>query len=544
MIVLQGKGISGGIAWGPVCFLRRLPDCTAKIPAADVEAEKARLAAAKARVVRWYEALAEECRRKMDCEAAALMETHAMMVEDEDYAAYILDVMVGERCSAEYAVSAAGERFAALLSASGDASIRARAADIRDVSRRIIGELTGGGEAGIGADAPAILAADDLLPSELIRFGKDRILGVLCREGTGSGHMAVLARTMGIPAVCGLGDSLSAEYDESFACVDGGTGQVLIGPDQAALNVFQRKARESRDRKERLLAMRDEEDVTLDGQRITLCCNINSPDDTAAVLANGGRGIGLYRSEFLFLAAYGCPTEEEQFKAYKAVVSAMNGRRTVIRTLDIGGDKRADWLDPQTERMSVRDHLRRPETLQTQLRALYRASAYGNAAIMFPLITSVHEVRACKRLCQNVMADLDREGVPFNRATELGIMIETPAAVLIADELAKEADFFSVGTNDLTRYILAHDRRTGEDLESHRSAVLRVIKLAADAAHKAGIRVCVCGDMAADPELLGTFLAMGIDELSVPPAAVLPLRARIRSTAAKNCTFDKLKYWA
>lgn len=542
MIVLQGEGISGGIARGPVCFLRRLPDCTAKIPAADVETEKARLAAAKARVVRWYEALAEECRRKMDCEAAALMETYAMMVEDEDYAAYILDVMVGERCNAEYAVRAAGERFAALLSASGDATIRARVADIRDVSRRIIGELTGGREAGIGADVPMILAADDLLPSELIRFGKDRILGVLCREGSGSGHMAVLARTMGIPTVCGLGDSLSAEYDGSFVCVDGGTGQVVIGPDQDTLSEFQRKARESRDRKERLLALRDEEDVTPDGQRITLCCNINSPDDTADVLANGGRGIGLYRSEFLLLAAHGCPLEEEQFMAYKAVIGAMNGRRTVIRTLDIGGDKRADWLNPQTGRMSVQDHLRRPEVLQTQLRALYRASAYGNAAIMFPLITSVQEVRAYKRFCQNVMADLDRERVPFNRATEIGIMIETPAAVRLSDALAKEADFFSVGTNDLTRYILAHDRRTGKALESHRSDVLRAVKLAADAAHKAGIRVSICGDMAADSELLGTFLAMGIDELSVPPASVLPLRARVRSTVVKNCTLEKLEY--
>ncbi len=542
MIVLQGKGISDGIARGPVCFLRRLPDCTAKILPDDVEAEKARLTAAKTRAVRWYEALAEECRRNMDCEAAALMETHAMMVEDEDYAAYILDVLADERCNAEYAVRAAGERFAAVLSASGDACIRARAADIRDVSRRIIRGLTGGGEAGIGADAPVILAADDLLPSELIRFGKDKILGVLCREGTGSGHMAVLARTMGIPAVCGLGDSLSVEYDESFACIDGGTGQVVIGPDQAALYVFQRKTQESRDRKERLLVLRDEEDVTPDGQRITLRCNINSPDDTAAVLANGGRGIGLYRSEFLFLAAHDRPSEEEQFVAYKAAVGAMNGRRTVIRTLDIGGDKRVDRFDPQTERMSVRDHLRRPETLQTQLRALYRASAYGNAAIMFPLITSVQEVMACKRLCQNVMADLDREGVPFNRATEIGIMIETPAAVLIADELAKEADFFSVGTNDLTRYILAHDRRTGKALESHRSDVLRAVKLAADAAHKAGIRVSICGDMAADSELLGTFLAMGIDELSVPPASVLPLRARVRSTVVKNCTLEKLEY--
>lgn len=550
MIVLQGKGISNGVAQGPLCFLQRRIASATKISVSDIEAEKLRLADAQAESIAQLEALAKECRKKVGDEAASLFETHAMFIEDEDYVEYILDTLTRERCNAEYAVKVAGERFATLFSALDDACIRAKAADIQDVTCRILSNLMGAEEVGIDSDIPVILAADDLTPTEMIRLDKNKILGIVCQGGSAVSHTAVLTRIMEIPAVYDLGDPLNADHNGSVACIDGETGQVVLEPDDNTLITFQTKYQKQQEMKELLLSMGGKEDVTLDGQELMLCCNINSPDDVAAVLANDGQGIGLFRSEYLFLMASDYPSEEDQFQAYKTVAAAMKGNRVVIRTLDIGADKQASYFhlskeeNPAMGVRSIRVCLSRPEMFRTQLRALYRASAFGKVAIMFPMITSVWEVRECKQICHSVLTELDQEGIPYNKETEIGIMIDTPASVLIADALAKEVDFFSVGTNDLTQYILACDRQANtldKFFDPHHPAVLRAIKMAADAAHAAGIRICICGDLAADVKLLNTFLAVGVDELSLPPSAVLPLRAELHKAAAKNCTLEKLE---
>ena len=431
-----------------------------------------------------------------------------------------------------------------------DAYMQARAADIRDVSRRIINNLMGVVEGGIDSDEPVILAADDLAPSETIQLDKSKILGFITREGSANSHTAILARTMGIPAICSLGDGLKSEYCGRLTYVDGETGQVILDPDELTLAALREKHQKQQEMKELLETMKGQEDVTLDGRKINVYCNIGSPEDVAAVLANDGQGIGLFRSEFLYLAAEDYPTEEEQFQAYKTVAAAMNGKRVIIRTLDIGADKQVDYFDMKKEEnpalgvRAIRICLNRPEVFKPQLRALYRASAYGKVAIMFPMITSLWEVRECKRACQKVMAELEKEGIPFDKDTEIGIMIETPASVFIAEELAKEVDFFSVGTNDLTQYTLACDRQAndlGKFFDPHHPAVLRALKMVTEAAHKAGIWVGICGELGADLDLLPTFLAIGIDELSVSPASVLPLRAEIRKSIAKTCTLEKLE---
>lgn len=437
-----------------------------------------------------------------------------------------------------------------MLAAMDDAYMQARASDIKDVTRRILNNLMGIAEGGIDSDIPVILAADDLAPSETLQLDKSKILGFITQGGSGNSHTAILARTMGIPAVCGLGDSLKSEYSSREVYIDGETGQVIIEPDDITLVSFQSKQEKQQKMKELMETMKGQQDITLDGRELMVYCNIGSPEDVAAVQSNDGQGIGLFRSEFLYLASNDYPTEEEQFQAYKNVAAAMEGKRVIIRTLDIGADKKVDYFDLQKEEnpalgvRAIRICLNRPEVFRTQLRALYRASAYGKIAIMFPMITSVWEVKECKRACQKVMAELDKEGIPYRQDTEIGIMIETPASVFIAEELAKEVDFFSVGTNDLTQYTLACDRQAndlGKFFDPHHPAVLRALKAAADAAHKAGIWIGICGELGADLTMLETFLAIGIDELSVSPSSVLPLRAEIRKSIAKTCTLEKLE---
>jgi phosphotransferase system enzyme I (PtsI) len=354
---------------------------------------------------------------------------------------------------------------------------------------------------------------------------------------------------MGIPAVCGTGDALKEDYNGREVYIDGETGELFMDPDAITLKALQEKHQKQAEMKKLLETMKGQEDITLDGKKMMLYCNIGSPEDVAAVHNNDGQGIGLFRSEFLYLAASDYPTEDEQFEAYKTVAAAMNGKRVVIRTLDIGADKQVDYFEMKKEEnpamgvRAIRICLNRPEVFRTQLRALYRASAYGKVAIMFPMITSVWEVKECKRACAKVMAELEAEGIPFNKNTEIGIMIETPASVFVADALAKEVDFFSVGTNDLTQYTLACDRQAndlGKFFDPHHPAVLRALKMATDAAHAAGIWIGICGELGADISLLPTFLAIGIDELSVSPTSVLPLRAEIRKSIAKTCTLDML----
>ena len=550
MILLQGKGVSKGVTSGPIYFFRRSDATVVKREVSDLEAEKARLAEAQEKSIEQLGRLADKCREEAGDEAAVLFETHAMFVEDEDFVECMMDTLESEGCNMEYAVQQAGEQFAAMFAAMDDAYMRARAADIKDVTARILNNLMGVIEGGIDSEVPVVLAADDLAPSETLQLDKSKILGFMTQGGSGNSHTAILARTMGIPAICGLGDSLKQEMEGRTAYIDGETGKVALEPDEITLAAYNAKLKKQQEMKVLMDTMKGQKDVTLDGREILVYCNIGSPEDIPAVLNNDGQGVGLFRSEFLYLKASDFPDEDTQFQAYKAAAEGLNGKRVVIRTLDIGADKQVAYFDMKKEEnpalgvRAIRICLNRPEIFRTQLRALYRASAYGKIAIMFPMITSVWEVKECKRACAKVMAELAKEGIPFNPDTEIGIMIETPASIFVADALAKEVDFFSVGTNDLTQYTLACDRQAndlGKFFDPHHPAVLRALKIAADAAHAAGIWIGICGELGADLSLLETFLAIGIDELSVSPSSVLPLRAAIRKSIAKTCTLEKLE---
>lgn len=550
MITIQGKGVSKGIAKGPLYFFQRSDTTVTLKVVSDIEAEKARLAVAQEQSIRQLNALAEQCQEDAGEEMAVLFETHAMFVEDEDFVECITSLIDEESCNAEYAVEQAGIQFAAMFAAMDDAYMQARAADIKDVAKRILNNLLGVVDGGIHSDVPVILAADDLAPSETLQLDKSKILGFVTMGGSGNSHTAILARTMGIPAICGAGEALAEGYNGRVGYIDGETGQLIIDPDAMTQAALKEKYEKQQETKKLLETMKGQEDITLDGKKMLLYCNIGSPEDVAAVLANDGQGIGLFRSEFLYLSASDYPTEDEQFEAYRSVAAAMNGKRVVIRTLDIGADKQVDYFDMKEEEnpalgvRAIRICLNRPEVFRTQLRALYRASVYGKIAIMFPMITSVWEVKECKRACMSVMKELEAEGIPYDKDTELGIMIETPSSVFVAEELAKLVDFFSVGTNDLTQYTLACDRQAndlGKFYDPHHPALLRAIKMAADAAHKAGIWIGICGELGADISMLPTFLAMGIDELSVSPSAVLPVRAAIRQSIAQTCTLEMLE---
>ena len=550
MITIQGKGVSKGIAKGPLYFFQRSDTTVTLKVVSDIEAEKARLAVAQEQSIQQLNALAEQCQEDAGEEMAVLFETHAMFVEDEDFVECITSLIDEKSCNAEYAVEQAGIQFAAMFAAMDDAYMQARAADIKDVAKRILDNLLGVVDGGIRSDVPVILAADDLAPSETLQLDKSKILGFVTMGGSGNSHTAILARTMGIPAICGAGEALAEGYNGRVGYIDGETGQLIIDPDAMTQAALKEKYEKQQETKKLLETMKGQEDITLDGKKMLLYCNIGSPEDVAAVLANDGQGIGLFRSEFLYLSASDYPTEDEQFEAYRSVADAMNGKRVVIRTLDIGADKQVDYFDMKEEEnpalgvRAIRICLNRPEVFRTQLRALYRASVYGKIAIMFPMITSVWEVKECKRACVSVMKELEAEGIPYNKDTELGIMIETPSSVFVAEELAKLVDFFSVGTNDLTQYTLACDRQAndlGKFFDPHHPALLRAIKMAADAAHKAGIWIGICGELGADTSMLPTFLAMGIDELSVSPSAVLPVRAAIRQSIAQTCTLEMLE---
>ena len=550
MITIQGKGVSTGVAVGPLYFYQRSSAELRRYEVADREAEWQRFKAAQARAIEQLGALAEKARAEAGDDAAMLFETHQMMCEDLDYEEAIEGFIKEAGINAEAAVTDAGDMQAEAFAAMEDDYFKARAADVKDISGRIVGILSGVVQGGIDSDVPVILCADDLAPSETLQLDKSLILGFALQGGSGTSHTAILARTMGIPAICGLGDALTEEYNGREGWIDAETGEIVLDPDDITLKGLELKAKKQAELKELMQTMIGQEDVTLDGKKIKLYCNIGSPEDVAAVKANDGQGIGLFRSEFLYLATDDYPTEDAQFEAYKAVAEAMEGKRVIIRTLDIGADKQVDYFEMKPEEnpalgvRAIRICLNRPEVFRTQLRALYRASAYGKVAIMFPMITSVWEVKECKRACQAVMKELDEEGIPYNADTELGIMIETPASVFMARDLAKEVDFFSVGTNDLTQYTLACDRQAndlGKFFDPHHPAVLRALKQAADAAHAEGIWIGICGELGADTELLPTFLAIGIDELSVSPASVLPLRAEIRKSIAGSCTLDALE---
>lgn len=533
-----GKGVSKGVAAGPISFYRRPSGEIPRRSVTDTAAELARFHDACETAKKQLGVLHDKALAEAGEDAAMLFEAHQMMLDDLDFVESIEGLIENDRLNAEAAVSDTGAQFAEMFAAMDDSYMQARAADIRDISTRVVGILTGEGESGIVSDVPCIVAADDLAPSETVQLDKSLILGFITAGGSANSHTAILARTMGIPAIIGAGDALQAEMEGKYAIIDGQTGETVIEPDDAERERLLKKQAKEKALKELLDQLKGKPNVTKDGRNVMVYCNIGSPADIDAVLQNDGGGIGLFRSEFLYLQGSDYPTEDEQFEAYKTVAERMGGRRVIIRTLDIGADKQADYFhldkeeNPAMGLRAIRICLTRPEVFRTQLRALYRASAYGKIAIMFPMITSVWEVQEIKRICRNIRAELAEEGVPMADKVELGIMIETPAAVMMSAELAREVDFFSVGTNDLTQYTLAVDRQgVGLDrfFDAHHPAVLRMLRMTAENAHRAGIWIGICGELGADAELTETFLSMGIDELSVSPSAVLPLRSAIRS---------------
>ncbi|WP_418913587.1 phosphoenolpyruvate--protein phosphotransferase [Agathobaculum sp.] len=533
-----GKGVSKGVAAGPISFYRRASGVIPRHEVSDTAAELERFRAARETAKEQLAKLYDKALAEAGEDAAMLFEAHQMMLDDLDFVESIEGMIENDRVNAEAAVSDTGVQFAEMFAAMDDSYMQARAADIRDISARVIDILTGEGESGIVSDVPCIVAADDLAPSETVQLDKALILGFITAGGSANSHTAILARTMGIPAIISAGDALQPEMEGKYAIIDGQTGEAVIEPDDAERERLLKKQAKEKALKELLDQLKGKPNVTKDGRNVMVYCNIGSPADIDAVLQNDGGGIGLFRSEFLYLQGSDYPTEDEQFEAYKTVAERMGGRRVIIRTLDIGADKQADYFhldkeeNPAMGLRAIRICLTRPEVFRTQLRALYRASAYGKIAIMFPMITSVWEVQEIKRICRNIRAELAEEGVPMADKVELGIMIETPAAVMMSAELAREVDFFSVGTNDLTQYTLAVDRQgVGLDrfFDAHHPAVLRMLRMAAENAHKAGIWIGICGELGADAELIETFLSMGIDELSVSPSAVLPLRSAIRS---------------
>ena len=543
MITIQGKGVSAGVGIGPLYFYQRAQATLPRYTVEDTDAEWHRFKGAQTGAIEQLGELAEKARAEAGDDAALLFETHQMMAEDLDYEEAIEQRITEQKMNAEAAIADTADQFAAMFEAMEDAYMQARAADVRDVSRRLLDILSGTVAGGIASDVPVVLAADDLAPSETIQMDKTKILGFITAGGSGSSHTAILARTLGIPAIVGVGAALKADYAGREVIVDGSTGNIVIDPDDMTRDRLMKK-REEALRLQRLLeTLKGQPNITKDGKTVRVYCNIASPEDVHAVQVNDGGGIGLFRSEFLYLNCDDFPGEDQQFEAYKQVLADMEDKEVIIRTLDIGADKKIGYFGlPQEENpalgmRALRICLTRPEIFRTQLRALYRASAFGKLGIMFTMVTSVWEVREAKRICEEVRRELKAEGVPYSEDVKLGIMIETPAAVMLSDRLAKEVDFFSVGTNDLTQYTLACDRQNndlGRFYDPHHPAVVRMLKLVADNAHKNGIWVGICGELAADLTMTETFLAIGIDELSVSPRAVLPLRNAVRMTDTRE----------
>ena len=537
MITLEGKSVFGGIAIGKIQFYKRNEITIKRTRVEDVEAEVERFQNAKAKTLELLKGLYEKALEDVGEANAMIFEAHQLMLEDPDYVESIENIIRTQDVNAEYAIGATADNFAAIFEAMDDAYMQGRAADVRDVSERLLQALSSQNENVMVMDEPVIIAADDLVPSETVQLDKDKVLSFVTMYGSANSHTAILARTMNIPAVIGLGEALKEEYDGKIAIVDGVDGKVYIDPDEETMASMQEKQKKDQEQKELLNQLKGKENVTKSGQKVNVYANIGNLADVGAVLKNDAGGIGLFRSEFLYLESDTYPTEEQQFAVYKKVAETMAGKKVIIRTLDIGADKQVDYFkldkedNPALGYRAIRICLTRPEIFKTQLRALYRASAYGQISIMFPMIISVAEVKKIKEIVEEVKAELRTEGAAFREDVELGIMIETPAAVMVSRELAKEVDFFSIGTNDLTQYTLAIDRQNQklEDFyDSHHPAVLAMIRMAAESAHAEGKWIGICGELGADVTLTETFLKMGIDELSVAPGMVLKVRQKIR----------------
>ena len=537
MITLQGTGVSRGLAFGKLHFFVHDTDPAVKSTVEDVEAEVERFEAARQKAVSQLAQLSIRAEKDLGEENALLFQIHQMMLEDPDYTDSVTKRIRSQHINAEYAVQETEKQFTAMLSKADGSYIRGRTIDVLDISNRVISILCGAHPpAPPQTDAPCIIAADDLTPSETAQLDKKMTLAFVTSGGSPNAHTAIFARTLGIPAVVNLGVSLLPSYEGREVIVDGESGKVYVDPDEATrVKVMERQEAEKAHRT-LLLQYRGKQTQARSGETVKLYANISSTDDMEAVLENDAEGIGLFRSEFLYLRATDFPSEEAQFAAYKEVVQKMQGKPVIIRTLDIGADKRVSYFhlpreeNPAMGMRAIRICLTRPDIFRTQLRAIYRAAAFGNVAIMFPMITSVEELQRCKEFCTQVRQELAEKGIPFGESVPLGIMVETPAAALTSDLLAREADFFSIGTNDLAQYTLACDRQntavTAFCNMRHR-AVFDLIEFTAKNAHKAHIPVGICVELAADFRLAKTFLKMGIDELSVPPSVVLRLRAHI-----------------
>ena len=537
MITLEGKSVFGGVAIGKIQFYKRNEITIKRTRVEDVEAEVERFQNAKAKTLELLKGLYEKALEDVGEANAMIFEAHQLMLEDPDYVESIENIIRTQDVNAEYAIGATADNFAAIFEAMDDAYMQGRAADVRDVSERLLQALSSQNETVMVMDEPVIIAADDLVPSETVQLDKEKVLSFVTMYGSANSHTAILARTMNIPAVIGLGEALKEEYDGKVAIVDGVDGKVYIDPDEETMASMQKKQKKDQEEKELLNQLKGKENVTKSGQKVNVYANIGNLADVGAVLKNDAGGIGLFRSEFLYLESDTYPTEEQQFAVYKKVAETMAGKKVIIRTLDIGADKQVDYFkldkedNPALGYRAIRICLTRPEIFKTQLRALYRASAYGQISIMFPMIISVAEVKKIKEIVEEVKAELRTEGAAFREDVELGIMIETPAAVMVSRELAKEVDFFSVGTNDLTQYTLAIDRQNQklEDFyDSHHPAVLAMIRMAAESAHAEGKWIGICGELGADVTLTESFLKMGIDVLSVAPGMILKVRQKIR----------------
>ena len=537
MITIKGKSVFGGVSIGKIMFYKRNEKVIKRTHVDDVDAEWKRFCDAKDTAVSQLKELYDKAIEDVGEANAMIFEIHQMMLEDLDYLESIENIIRTQEVNAEFAVATTADNFAQMFAAMDDAYMQGRAADVKDVSERVLDILCGVSGGMKEMTEPCIIAADDLAPSETVQLDKSKVLGFATMYGSSNSHTAILARTMNIPAVIGLGEDLLTKYYGKMAVIDGFTGMLYIDPDEETMKVMEEKRAKDQEQKALLEQLKGKENVTKSGQKINVYANIGNVSDVGAVLKNDAGGIGLFRSEFLYLENSDFPTEEQQFAVYKQVAENMAGKKVIIRTLDIGADKQVDYFgldkeeNPALGYRAIRICLTRKEIFKTQLRALYRAAMFGNISIMFPMIISVAEVHEIKAIIAEVKEELKNEGIPFKDDVELGVMIETPASVMISRELAKEVDFFSVGTNDLTQYTLAIDRQNAKldkFYDPHHPAVLAMIKMAADNAHAEGAWIGICGELGADLELTEEFLKMGLDELSVSPAMVLPLRKRIR----------------
>lgn len=535
-----GKGVYGAVAIGKISLFKRNETRVKRVKISDAEAEKERIQKAKALAVEQLQEIYEKALKEVGEANAQIFEIHMMMLDDDDYNDSINNIIESQLINAEYAVAVTADNFSEMFAAMDDSYMQARAADVKDISNRLIACLSNQGTEKQGSeDEKMIICADDLAPSETVSLDKDKVLAFVTAHGSSNSHTAILARNMNIPAIIGVGDAFLEQIkDGDMAVVDGFLGEIIVNPEEKELLDAQKKQKEDLEKKQLLGELKGKENVTLDGTRVNIYANIGGLDNIGAVLLNDAGGIGLFRSEFLYLENSDYPTEEQQFVVYRKVLESMAGKKVIIRTLDIGADKQADYFqldkeeNPALGLRAIRICLTRPEVFKTQLRALYRASAFGNLGIMFPMITSTSEVEEILAICDEVKKELDEYHIEYSKDVELGIMIETPAAAVISDKLAPMVDFFSVGTNDLTQYTLACDRQNPKlerFCDTHHEAVLRLIEMAAKNAHAHGAWIGICGELAADTTLTETFLRMGIDELSVSASFVLKVRDTVRN---------------